>query len=72
MMDGKKEAKDLIISINQDLNRRRAEADIMLSQAKGYEERRLLEKLIDSIERSLDDIRRNTSESNYRLRSLPT
>jgi len=67
MMDGKKEAKDLIISINQDLNRRRAEADIMSSHHISYDERRLLEKIVDSIERSLDDLRRNTSETYYRL-----
>ena len=61
MMDGKKEAKDLIRDINQDLNRRIAEADIMLSKTTKYDERRLLEKIVDSIERSLDDLRRNTS-----------
>ena len=72
MFKGKKEPKDLIIGLNQDLNRRRAEADIMLSYVKDYNERRLLERLIDSIERSKDDVRRNTSESDYRLRSLPT
>ena len=72
MFKGKKEPKDLIIGLNQDLNKRRAEADIMLSYVKDYNERRLLERLIDSIERSKDDVRRNTSESDYRLRSLPT
>ena len=72
MFKGKKEPKDLIIGLNQDLNKRRAEADIMLSYVKDYNERRLLERLIDSIERSKKDVRRNTSESDYRLRSLPT
>ena len=61
MMDGKKEPKDLIRDINQDLNRRRAEADIMFSKTTKYDERRLLEKIVDSIERSLDDLRRNTN-----------
>ena len=60
MMNGKKEPKDLILEINQALNRKRAEADIMLSKTSVYEERRTLERLIDSIERSKDDIRRNT------------
>ena len=63
MFKGKKEPKDLIIGLNQDLNRRRAEADIMLSKTTKYDERRLLEKIVDSIERSLDDLRRNTSEA---------
>ena len=67
MFKGKKEPKDLIIGLNQDLNKRRAEADIMLSYVKDYNERRLLERLIDSIERSKKDVRRNTSESDYRL-----
>ena len=67
MFKGKKEPKDLIIGLNQDLNRRRAEADIMLSYVKDYNERRLLERLIDSIERSKKDVRRNTSESDYSL-----
>ena len=60
MFKGKKEPKDLILEINQALNRKRPEADIMLSKTSVYEERRTLERLIDSIERSKDDIRRNT------------
>ena len=32
-----------------------------------YDKRRFIEKLIDALERSKDDIRRSTSESNYRM-----
>jgi len=60
MFDGKKEVKDLAIEVSVELNIFRAEADIMLSQVKEYEERRSIERLIDSLERSKDDIRRST------------
>ena len=63
MFDGKKEVKDLAIEVSVELNIFRAEADIMLSQVKEYEERRSIERLIDSLERSKDDIRRSTLQT---------
>jgi len=59
MFNGKKEPKDLITEVSENLYRMRAEAQNMLYHITKYEQRRLLEKLIDSITRSRDDIRRN-------------
>jgi len=59
MMDGKKEAKDLIVEVDVELRIMGVKVNNMLFKTTKYEERRLLEKLMDSIKRSRDDIRRN-------------
>ena len=58
-MDGKKEAKDLIVEVDVELRIMGVKVNNMLFKTTKYEERRLLEKLMDSIKRSRDDIRRN-------------
>jgi len=67
MFKGKKESKDLAMETIKLLNAKRAEADIMMSTNNDYNERRNLERLIDSIERGKDDIRRNTCSGNHNM-----
>jgi len=59
MIDGKKEAKDLVAELDVELRTMGVKVNNMLFKTTKYEERRLLEKLMDSIKRSRDDIRRN-------------
>ena len=59
MFDGKKEAMDLAIEVDVDLNIAMKEAAIMLLHPSTQEEKRSLERLIDAIERSKDDVRRS-------------
>jgi len=58
MKKGKKEAMDLAIEIDIALNTTSRQAYILLANNTDQKERRSLERLIDSIERSKDDVRR--------------
>ena len=58
MKKGKKEAMDLAIEIDIALNTTSRQAYILLANNQNQKERRSLERLIDSIERSKDDVRR--------------
>jgi len=67
MFNGKKESKDLAMETINLLNTKKSEADIMICRNNDYEERKNLERLIDSIERGKDDIRRNTCSGNHSM-----
>lgn len=65
-MNKLKEIKELISDVNKSLNGFKRKADAMALNAE-YTNGKILNNLSDAIERSIQDVRRNTSESNYRL-----
>jgi len=67
MMDGKKESKDVAMETIALLNSQKKEVETMLFKNNNYEERRSLERLIDSIERCKEDLRRNICSGNHRM-----
>ena len=59
MMNGKKESKDVARETIAILNCKKAEVETMLFKNNDYNERKNLERFIDVIKRSKEDLRRN-------------
>ena len=59
MFKGKKDSKDLAMETAQMLFKKSEEVSMLLLKNNDYEERKNIERLIDAIERSKEDIRRN-------------
>ena len=67
MFNGKKESKDLAMETIRMLMKAKDEAYKMMLVNKDYNERRSLERLIDSIERGKNGIQRNTCSGNHSM-----
>ena len=60
------ETRELINEVKRSLNDFKKKADRMAVNAE-YKNGKILDNLSASLERSIDDVRRNTTESDYRM-----